>query len=216
MLWSERKPMMKIKSAEIIISAVKREQYPDESFPEIAFAGRSNVGKSSVINMLVNMRKLARTSSSPGKTQTINFYRINNAFGFVDLPGYGYAKVSKTSKEQWAKMIDTYLNNRPNLLDVLQLVDIRHTPTQQDKQMYSWIKQFGFNGIVIATKLDKITRSQRQGQLSLIRSELQMDEDDLLIPVSSDNREGKEELWNAITEIYRVNEYDFEAEESSK
>jgi len=208
--------MMKIKSAEIIISAVKREQYPDESFPEIAFAGRSNVGKSSVINMLVNMRKLARTSSSPGKTQTINFYRINNAFGFVDLPGYGYAKVSKTSKEQWAKMIDTYLNNRPNLLDVLQLVDIRHTPTQQDKQMYSWIKQFGFNGIVIATKLDKITRSQRQGQLSLIRSELQMDEDDLLIPVSSDNREGKEELWNAITEIYRVNEYDFEAEESSK
>jgi len=208
--------MMKIKSAEIIISAVKREQYPDESFPEIAFAGRSNVGKSSIINMLVNMRKLARTSSSPGKTQTINFYRINNAFGFVDLPGYGYAKVSKTSKEQWAKMIDTYLNNRPNLLDVLQLVDIRHTPTPQDKQMYSWIKQFGFNGIVIATKLDKITRSQRQKHLKVIREELQMNEDDLLIPVSSDNREGKEALWNAITEIYRVNEFDFEAEESSK
>jgi len=206
---------MKIKSAEIVISAVKKEQYPTEDIPEIALAGRSNVGKSSVINMLVNMRKLARTSSSPGKTQTINFYKINNAFGFVDLPGYGYAKVSKSSKEQWGKMIETYLNNRPNLLEVLQLVDIRHTPTQQDKQMYDWIKQCGFNSIVIATKLDKISRGQRQQQLNTIRKELQMG-DNLLIPVSSENREGKDILWEAITEIFKVNGFDFEAEENVK
>lgn len=200
---------MKIKSAEIVISAVRKEQYPDESFPEIAFAGRSNVGKSSLINMLVNMKKLARTSSSPGKTQTINFYRINNAFSFVDLPGYGYAKVSKASKEQWGKMINTYLNNRPNLLDVLQLVDIRHSPTEQDKQMYEWIKQFGFNGIVIATKLDKINRSQRQKQLDLIRKELKMG-DAILIPISSEKREGKEDLWSVINEVFKVNDFNFE------
>lgn len=200
---------MKIKSAEIIISAVKKEQYPEESFPEIALAGRSNVGKSSVINMLVNRKKLARTSSSPGKTQTINFYRINNAFSFVDLPGYGYAKVSKVNKEQWGKMIETYLTNRPNLIEVFQLVDIRHSPTAQDKQMYEWIRQFGFNGIVIATKLDKINRSQRKKQLNLIRKELQMG-DNILLPVSSENKEGKEELWDIINEIFNVNGYELE------
>lgn len=200
---------MKIRSAEIVISAVRKEQYPEESFPEIALAGRSNVGKSSVINMLVNRKKLARTSSSPGKTQTINFYRINNAFSFVDLPGYGYAKVSKSSKEQWGKMIETYLTNRPNLIEVLQLVDIRHGPTAQDKQMYEWIKQFGFNGIVIATKLDKIKRSQRQKQINLIRKELQM-EDNILQPVSAENGEGKEDLWAIINEVFHVNGYNFE------
>ena len=204
--------MMKIKSAEIVISAVKREQYPSEDLPEIALSGRSNVGKSSIINMLVNMRKLARTSSSPGKTQTLNFYNINKQFYIVDLPGYGYAKVSKTSKEQWGKMIETYLTNRPNLLEVFQLVDIRHKPSEQDIQMYEWIKLMGFNNIVIATKLDKITRSQRQKQLSIIRNELKM-EDNLLIPVSSDSREGKEALWEVITNVFKVNGHDFEAED---
>ncbi|QXM07362.1 ribosome biogenesis GTP-binding protein YihA/YsxC [Crassaminicella indica] len=207
---------MKIKSAEIIISAVKEEQYPQDDLPEIALAGRSNVGKSSLINLLVNRRKLARTSSSPGKTQTINFYEINKQFRFVDLPGYGYAKVAKASKKQWGKMMDTYLNNRKNLIDVFQLVDIRHAPTQQDKHMYSWIKHFGFNGIVIATKLDKIKRGQRQKQLNIIRKELCMESEDILLPVSSDTREGKEELWQFITEIFKVNGFDFEAEQTIK
>ncbi|QEK12893.1 YihA family ribosome biogenesis GTP-binding protein [Crassaminicella thermophila] len=207
---------MKIKSAEIVISAVKMEQYPKDDLPEIALAGRSNVGKSSLINLLVNRRKLARTSSSPGKTQTINFYDINGQFRFVDLPGYGYAKVSKASKEQWGKMMDLYLNNRKNLIEVIQLVDIRHAPTQQDKHMYSWIKHFGFNGIVIATKLDKIKRGQRQKQLNLIRKELNMNSEDIIIPVSSESREGKEELWELLTEVFRVNGFDFEEEESEK
>ncbi|MEW9122134.1 MAG: ribosome biogenesis GTP-binding protein YihA/YsxC [Thermotaleaceae bacterium] len=203
---------MKIRSAEIIISAVKPEQYPEESMPEIALAGRSNVGKSSLINMLVNMRKLARTSSSPGKTQTINFYRLNQQFHLVDLPGYGYAKVSKSNKEAWGKMMDTYLTNRKNLIEVLQLVDIRHEPTQQDKHMYSWIKSFGFNGIVIATKLDKISRGQRQKHFNMIRKALQMTSEDLLIPVSAETREGKEQLWEVILEVFRVNGFEFDDE----
>lgn len=205
---------MKIKHAEIVISAVKPEQYPIEPLlPEIALAGRSNVGKSSLINMLVNMRKLARTSSSPGKTQTINFYRINQQFHFVDLPGYGYAKVSKSSKEAWGKMMESYLTTRKNLYEVFQLVDIRHEPTQQDKHMYSWIKSFGFNGIVIATKLDKISRGQRQKHLSMIRKELQMTSEDILIPVSAETREGKEQLWEVILEVFRVNGFEFGEEE---
>lgn len=207
---------MKIKHAEIVISAVKPEQYPIEPLlPEIALAGRSNVGKSSLINMLVNMRKLARTSSSPGKTQTINFYRINQQFHFVDLPGYGYARVSKSSKEAWGKMMETYLTTRKNLYEVLQLVDIRHEPTQQDKHMYSWIKSFGYNGIVIATKMDKISRGQRQKHLSVIRKALQMTSEDLLIPVSAETREGKEQLWEVIQEVFRVNGFEFAEEEKS-
>lgn len=203
---------MKIKSAEIVISAVAKEQYPEDQLPEIAFAGRSNVGKSSLINLLVNRKKLARTSSSPGKTQTINFYDINHQFRIVDLPGYGYARVSKASKEKWGKMMEMYLNNRKNLVDVIQLVDIRHAPTQQDKHMYSWIKNFGFNGIVVATKLDKIKRSQRKKHIDTIRRDLQMTSDDLLIPVSSESRDGKEEMWNILTEIFKVNGHDFEEE----
>jgi GTP-binding protein len=196
---------MKIKSAEIVISAVKPAQYPEEDIPEVAFAGRSNVGKSSSINMLTNRRKLARTSSSPGKTQTINFYRINNEFGLVDLPGYGYAKVSKSNKETWGKMIETYLTSRKNLLEVFQLVDIRHKPTEQDRQMYSWIKHFGFNGIVVVTKADKVNRGERQRHLKEIRETLEMKKEDILIPISAATREGKEELWSVIHEIFRVN-----------
>lgn len=194
---------MKIKSSEFIISAVRKSQYPTDPIPEIALAGRSNVGKSSLINMLINRKKLARTSSVPGKTQTINFYLINQEYHFVDLPGYGYAKVSKREKEEWGKIIEEYLTSRENLVEVIQLVDIRHKPTAQDKQMYDWIRHFGFKGIVVATKLDKIKRSQRNKQISLIRKELGMNKDDVLIPVSSQNREGKERLWDSICKVFR-------------
>ncbi|MFZ5966627.1 MAG: ribosome biogenesis GTP-binding protein YihA/YsxC [Bacillota bacterium] len=203
---------MIIRSAEIVISAVKKEQYPEEPLPEVAFAGRSNVGKSSAINMLLNRRNLARTSSSPGKTQTINFYRINEQFSLVDLPGYGYAKVSKSSKEQWGSMMETYLTTRKNLLQVFQLVDIRHKPTEQDKQMYQWIRHFGFNGIVIVTKADKISRGQRQKHLQIIKTELRMSEEDILIPISAETREGKDAFWDVIKEIFEVNGYNFEEE----
>ena len=135
-----------------MISAVAKSQYPEDQLPEIAFAGRSNVGKSSLINMLLNRRGLAKTSSTPGKTQLVNFYDIDGLFRFVDLPGYGFAKVSKTQKANWGKIIDTYLNTRENLLEVFQLVDIRHKPSGEDKQMYDWIKASGFSGIVIGTK----------------------------------------------------------------
>ncbi len=203
---------MKIRSAEIVMSAVKKEQYPQKNIPEIAFAGRSNVGKSSTMNKLLNRKKLARTSATPGKTQTINFYEINNQFYFVDLPGYGYAKVSKKSQEQWGKMIETYLYDRSNLLEVLQLIDIRHIPTKQDQEMYRWIKARGFNGIVVATKLDKISKGQRQKQLSIIRKSLQMTDEAILIPISTETREGIEELWEIITKIFKVNGFSFEEE----
>ena len=200
---------MKIRSAEILISAVKPAQYPEDmSQPEIAMAGRSNVGKSSTINMLLNRRKLARTSASPGKTQTINFYGINDEFRLVDLPGYGYAKVSKSAKATWGSMMETYLSSRENLVAVFLLVDIRHKPTAQDKQMYEWIKHFGFQGIVIATKSDKIGRGQRQKHLSVIKKELEMEPDDILIPISAQNRDGKEHAWSLVEELFRVNNYE--------
>lgn len=207
---------MKIRSCEFIISAVSRKQYPIDEIPEIALAGRSNVGKSSLINMLLNRKKLARTSSTPGKTQTINFYMINNEYHLVDLPGYGYAKVSKKNKEEWGKIIETYLTTRERLVEVIQLIDIRHKPTQQDIQMYNWIRHFGFKGIVVATKLDKIKRSQRQKQMSLIRKTLQMNKDDILIPVSSMNREGKEKLWEVIGNTFIQKGYDITIEEAAE
>lgn len=207
---------MKIRSCEFIISAVSKNQYPIDELPEIALAGRSNVGKSSLINMLLNRKKLARTSSTPGKTQTINFYLINKEFHLVDLPGYGYARVSKKSKEEWGKIIETYLTTRDKLVEVIQLIDIRHKPTQQDIQMYNWIKHFGFKGIVVATKLDKIKKSQRHKQISLIRSTLEMNKDDILIPVSSVNREGKEKLWETICNTFIQNGHDITVEEAAE
>ncbi|WP_432408187.1 ribosome biogenesis GTP-binding protein YihA/YsxC [Wukongibacter sp. M2B1] len=207
---------MKIRSCEFIISAVSPKQYPEEEIPEIALAGRSNVGKSSLINMLLNRKKLARTSSTPGKTQTINFYKINNEFQFVDLPGYGYAKVSKSNKEEWGKIIETYLTTRDKLVEVVQLIDIRHKPTQQDIQMYNWIRHFGFKGIVVATKLDKIKRSQRQKHISQIRKSLDMGKDDILIPVSSMNREGKEILWETIANTFIEKGFDITVEEAAE
>ncbi|SKC38540.1 ribosome biogenesis GTP-binding protein YihA/YsxC [Maledivibacter halophilus] len=207
---------MKIRSCKFMISAVSKNQYPLDDIPEIALAGRSNVGKSSLINMLLNRKKLARTSSTPGKTQTINFYMINNEFHFVDLPGYGYAKVSKKNREEWGKIIETYLTSREKLVEVIQLIDIRHKPTEQDIQMYNWIKHFGFRGIVVATKLDKIKRSQKQKQINLIRKTLKMDKDDILIPVSSINREGKERLWEVIGNTFIQKGYDITIEEAAE
>ncbi len=168
---------MKISESKFVISAVSPKQYPDDLIPEIAMAGRSNVGKSSLINMLINRKKLARTSATPGKTQTINFYDIDEKFRFADLPGYGYAKVSKSQKSTWGKMIETYLSSRQNLIEVVQLVDFRHKPTQDDQQMYKWILEFGFSGIVVATKFDKVKKGQRKKQIELIKKTLNMPDD---------------------------------------
>lgn len=203
---------MKIKKSSFVISAVKQEQYPDDQLPEIAMAGRSNVGKSSLINMLINRRGLAKTSSTPGKTQLVNFYDIDGLFRFVDLPGYGYAKVSKEQKKSWGKIIETYLKNRKNLIEVIQLVDIRHKPSQEDKNMYKWICEFGFNGIVVATKADKLSNNQLQKHLKVIRKELNMAPDAVLIPISSTSRKNKYEVWDMFNELFEVNGFDIHIE----
>lgn len=195
---------MKIKSSTFLISAVKPEQYPEADLPEIAFAGRSNVGKSSMINMLINRKNLARTSSTPGKTQTVNFYDIDGAFRFVDLPGYGYAKVSKEQFKSWGRIIRTYLESRENLLEVIQLVDIRHKPSEQDRQMYEWIVSAGFNGIIIATKADKLGKSQIQKQLNLIRKTLGA-EDRIILPISTSQKLNKYRVWELFNQIFEVN-----------
>lgn len=199
---------MKIRSCDFVISCVWKDQYPDEGLPDVAFAGRSNVGKSSIINMLLNRRKMAKTSSRPGKTQTINYFRINKEFFLVDLPGYGYARVSKSNKAQWGKIIERYLTSREELVEVVLLVDIRHKPTEQDVQMYEWIKHYGFKGLVVATKFDKIKRSQKDKQVKLIRNTLGMEKGEKIIVTSSQDRTGKKELWDAIAE--RFNEADYE------
>ncbi|HCS12070.1 MAG: ribosome biogenesis GTP-binding protein YihA/YsxC [Tissierellia bacterium] len=186
---------MIIKKSEILISAVKNEQYPNTIVPEIAFAGKSNVGKSSMINALLNRRSLARTSSQPGKTQTLNFYNINDEFNFVDLPGYGYAKVSKAEKSKWADMIDSYLHGRQQLKEVILLVDIRHEPGKNDLQMYEWIKSFGFTGYIIATKADKLSRSQQMKSLNDIKKTMQIKDDNLIFPFSATSKFGVEEIW---------------------
>ncbi len=189
---------MKIKSADFVISAVSPAQYPEDNLPEIAFAGRSNVGKSSLINMLVNRKKMARTSSTPGKTQTINFYRINELLYFVDLQGYGYAKVSKKSRTSWGKSIMQYLAERQMLMNVFLLVDMRHKPSELDKTMFDWIKGNGYRGVVIATKTDKIPRSRKAAHIKDIKLTLGMEDDDIIIPVSTKTKEGLEDVWNII------------------
>ncbi|MDO5311761.1 MAG: ribosome biogenesis GTP-binding protein YihA/YsxC, partial [Clostridia bacterium] len=163
--------------ASLLATAVRPDQYPDTFVPEVAFVGRSNVGKSSLINCLTNRAKLARTSSSPGKTATINFYNIKDEYRLVDLPGYGYAKVSKAEQAKWADMIETYLKNRYNLTAVIQLVDSRHKPTRDDITMMEWIRSFGYRPVVVATKLDKLKKSQIESNLTLIYSTLQLDDE---------------------------------------
>ncbi|HAQ41915.1 MAG TPA: YihA family ribosome biogenesis GTP-binding protein [Clostridiales bacterium] len=192
---------MIIRKAELLITAAWKEQYPDTEVPEIAFVGKSNVGKSSMINALVNRKSLARTSSQPGKTQTINFYNINDALNFVDLPGYGYAKASKTSLDKWAKMIDTYLHERKQLKEVIMLVDIRHEPGKNDLQMYEWIKSCGFTGYVIGAKADKLSNSQQIRSIAAIKKTLGIKENGMVIPFSSVSKSGTEEIWNLIERL---------------
>lgn len=176
-------------------------QIPENQMMEIAFAGKSNVGKSSLINALMNRKSLARTSSQPGKTQTINFYNVNDELYFVDLPGYGYARVSQTEKEKWGKMIEKYLHNSKVLQAVFLLIDIRHEPSANDKQMYDWIMSNGFHPIIIATKLDKIKRSQLSKQMKLIRQGLGMSPDTIVIPFSAETKQGREEVYGLIDSL---------------
>jgi len=171
---------------------------PVNDKPEFAFAGKSNVGKSSLINALMNRKAYARTSAQPGKTQTINFYNINDALYYVDLPGYGYAKVSQTEKEKWGKMIERYLHKSKQIRQVFLLVDIRHEPGANDKQMYEWIVYNGYRPVIIATKLDKINRSQIQKHVKMLRTGLGLQKDDILIPFSAETKQGREEIWALI------------------
>lgn len=171
---------------------------PDNPYPEVAFAGKSNVGKSSLINALMNRKALARTSSQPGKTQTINFYRINNAIYYVDLPGYGYAKASASEKEKWGRMVENYLHTSRKLKAVFLLIDIRHAPSANDRMMYEWIAHQGFAPMIIATKLDKIKRSQMQKNLKVIREGLGIKPETLIIPFSAQTKQGREEIWELI------------------
>ena len=191
---------MKIKTAGLETVCGITSRLPANELPEIAFAGKSNVGKSSLINGLLNRKALARTSSTPGKTQTINFYNINKEFYFVDLPGYGYAKTSLETRAKWGKMIEKYLNGSDVLRLIFLLIDIRHEPGDNDKQMYDWVTAAGFTPIIIATKLDKIKRSQLLKQLSLIRKTLGAAEDVVIIPFSAETKQGRDEIWNAIEE----------------
>ena len=171
---------------------------PDNAYPEVAFAGKSNVGKSSLINALMNRKSLARTSAQPGKTQTINFYNINDAMYLVDLPGYGYAKVSEAEKEKWGKMIERYLQSSKQLKAVFLLIDIRHDPSANDRQMYEWMVYQGYAPIIIATKLDKIKRSQIQKQVKAIRVGLNVEPGTIIIPFSAETKQGRDEIWELV------------------
>lgn len=171
---------------------------PDNQFPEIAFAGKSNVGKSSLINALMNRKSYARTSAKPGKTQTINFYNINDAMYLVDLPGYGYAKVSEQEKAKWGQLIERYLHSSKQLKAVFLLIDIRHDPSANDKLMYDWIVSQGFNPIIIATKLDKIKRSQVAKQVKAVKTGLNLVPGTVVIPFSSETKQGRDEIWELV------------------
>lgn len=189
---------MKVNNAEIVISAVSQKQYPNDRLPEIALAGRSNVGKSSFINRLIHRKNLARTSSNPGKTQTLNFYRINQAFYFVDVPGYGYAKVSKSERAKWGVMMEEYFETRDTLKAVMLMTDIRHEPTSDDCSMFQFLQHFDLPVIVIATKLDKISKGKRLKHVKRTKDILGMGKEDIIIPFSAESGEGKDEAWGVI------------------
>lgn len=189
---------MKINKAEIVAVTARKEQYPPDNMKEVAFAGRSNVGKSSLLNLLTGRKKLAKVSGNPGKTRTINFYEINGKFRIVDLPGYGYAKVSREASAKWGPMMEEYFQSRKGLVKVVQLVDIRHEPSEQDMQMYEYLKYFGYDGIVVATKADKISKNQLQKNIGVIRNKLGMSTVDIVLPVSALKKEGHKELLNVI------------------
>ncbi|KAB7668078.1 ribosome biogenesis GTP-binding protein YihA/YsxC [Bacillus sp. B1-b2] len=189
---------MKVNKAEIVISAVKPHQYPEDNIPEFALAGRSNVGKSSFINKMLGRKALARISSKPGKTQTLNFYLINEIMHFVDVPGYGYAKVSKKEREAWGRMLETYFTSREQLKAVVLITDVRHPPTNDDVTMYEFLKHYNIPCIIIATKADKISKSQWQKHLKVTRETLQLSEEDYLILFSSETGEGKDKVWSLL------------------
>lgn len=192
---------MKINKAEFVTSAVASDHYPVHELPEVALAGRSNVGKSSFINKICQRKALARTSSKPGKTQTLNFFNINDEIMFVDVPGYGYAKVSKTEREKWGVMMEQYLTTQESLRGVVLLVDIRHDPTGDDVTMYNFLKHYEIPVIVVATKLDKIKKSQRQKHEAAVKRKLQFDPSDRFVAFSAETAEGKEEAWKAIYDL---------------
>lgn len=197
---SDKEKYMIVKSAELETVCGITSKLPDNDLAEIAFAGKSNVGKSSLINGLLNRKSLARTSAQPGKTQTINFYNVNKNLYFVDLPGYGYAKVSVEIRAKWGKMIERYLHGSPQLKKVFLLIDIRHVPSENDCMMYDWIVDNGYEPVIICTKLDKIKRSQVQKNLKLIREKLDLVPGTTMIPFSAQTKQGRDEIWNLIEE----------------
>ncbi|MGY4689395.1 ribosome biogenesis GTP-binding protein YihA/YsxC [Salibacterium sp. K-3] len=189
---------MKVNEAELLISAVRQDQYPKTGLPEIALAGRSNVGKSAFINTLVTRKNLARTSGKPGKTQTLNFYDIEGQMIFVDVPGYGYAKVSKAERAAWGKMMETYFSARDQLCGVAMIVDSRHEPSANDVQMYAYLKQFDLPVVVIATKADKVSKNKRPKHVKQIKEILGMEKTDTTVLFSAETGQGKEDAWKAI------------------
>ncbi len=192
---------MKIRTSQLEAVAVKRSQYPEDNMKEIAFAGRSNVGKSSLLNLITGRKALARVSGSPGKTRTINFYNINDEFRIVDLPGYGYARVSKSVTENWGDMMEQYFSARHGLIKTVQLVDIRHEPSKQDIQMYEYLRHYGLDGLVVATKADKISKNQMNKNISVIRKALGMKPEDKVIACSALKKTGQDELLDEIERL---------------
>ncbi|MBD8015841.1 MULTISPECIES: ribosome biogenesis GTP-binding protein YihA/YsxC [Planococcus] len=189
---------MKVNHVELVISAVRPDQYPEDGLPEFALAGRSNVGKSSFINKMIGRKSMARISSKPGKTQTLNFYKIEEKLFYVDVPGYGYAKVSKSEREAWGKMIERYITDREPLRAVIQIVDLRHPPSRDDIAMYDFMKHYGIPCIIIATKADKIPKGKWDKHKKIVRTTLDMDKTDPLIIFSSETGLGKDEAWKEI------------------
>jgi GTP-binding protein len=191
---------MHVKSAEFIKSATRPAHYPEGGLPEIAFAGRSNVGKSSLINVLVNRKSLVRTSSTPGRTQLINFFDVNGTFTLVDLPGYGFARVPLAVKKQWGPMVETYLSGRPNLRGVVLILDVRRVPGEEDRQMLDWLRSFGIPPVPVVTKCDKVSRNERDRQLGVIARTLDLERSDLTC-FSALSREGAERVWSRIDDL---------------
>ena len=192
---------MNVNNVSLEAVAVKKEQYPATGMPEVAFAGKSNVGKSSLINCMINRKALASTSQNTGKTRTINFYNVEDQLYFVDLPGYGYAKAPKSEQQKWGKMIEGYLLKREELKAIIMLVDIRHEPGENDRMMYDWLKHYGHNIIIVATKSDKLKRSQIDKHKKMLKTAFNMEKDDILLPFSSETKSGKDELWAIIENV---------------
>jgi GTP-binding protein len=194
---------MKILSAEFVTSATNPAQYPPVKYPEMAFAGRSNVGKSSLINTLVNRKRLVKTSSTPGRTQLINFFDINNLFTFVDLPGYGYAKVPTAVRKKWGPMIETYLSGRNTLLGVVVILDIRRTPREEEQNLIAWLEHYSIARIMVLTKADKLSKTKREKQRAAVANALEVDSSDLIL-FSAKSRKGRDAVWDAIISLTKL------------